>query len=160
MRLFVTVFVVFAATVSTAFAEGDTKGVAAIVQKEQKALGEIPQSKLNNLVKKVTPPKSAHKIYDADYIASLPKASGGPQWKCLAQALYFEARGESLKGQIAVAEVILNRVDSRAFPDTLCGVINQGTGRKFACNLPIPVMGWPKISPIPRPIGMWARWPG
>lgn len=44
---------------------------------------------------------------------------------CLAEALYFEARGESRKGQAAVAEVILNRVDSRAFPSTVCDVIHQ-----------------------------------
>lgn len=44
---------------------------------------------------------------------------------CLAEAVYHEARGESAKGQAAVAEVILNRVDSRAFPSTVCGVINQ-----------------------------------
>lgn len=44
---------------------------------------------------------------------------------CLAEALYHEARGEGTKGQAAVAEVILNRVDSRAFPSTVCGVVNQ-----------------------------------
>lgn len=51
-----------------------------------------------------------------------------PAWSCLAEALYFEARGESLVGQIAVAEVILNRVDSAGFPDTVCGVVRQGEG--------------------------------
>lgn len=44
---------------------------------------------------------------------------------CMAEALYHEARGEGMKGQAAVAEVILNRVDSRTFPSTVCGVINQ-----------------------------------
>lgn len=44
---------------------------------------------------------------------------------CLAEAVYHEARGESRQGQAAVAEVILNRVDSRQFPSTVCGVINQ-----------------------------------
>lgn len=44
---------------------------------------------------------------------------------CLAEALYHEARGEGTQGQQAVAEVILNRVDSRAFPSTVCGVVNQ-----------------------------------
>ncbi len=46
----------------------------------------------------------------------------------------FEARGESVKGQFAVAEVILNRVESSRFPGTLCGVINQGTGKKYQCQ--------------------------
>jgi len=62
-------------------------------------------------------------------------ASGGAQWKCLSEALYFEARGETLKGQFAVAEVILNRKDSRSFPNTTCGVVNQGVGNgKYACQ--------------------------
>ena len=56
------------------------------------------------------------------------------QWKCLAEALYFEARGEPVEGQFAVAEVILNRVKSEEFPNSICGVINQGTGRKHACQ--------------------------
>ena len=58
-------------------------------------------------------------IYSADYIAALPRANGGKQWQCLSEALYFEARGESIKGQVAVAEVILNRVDSPAYPDSV-----------------------------------------
>jgi len=56
------------------------------------------------------------------------------QWRCLAEALYFEARGESLPGQVAVAEVILNRVDSKSYPDTVCKVIRQGQTRKNACQ--------------------------
>ncbi|MFV0300694.1 MAG: cell wall hydrolase [Paracoccus sp. (in: a-proteobacteria)] len=44
---------------------------------------------------------------------------------CMAEALYFEARGEGRQGQAAVAEVILNRVASGAFPGSVCGVINQ-----------------------------------
>ena len=45
--------------------------------------------------------------------------------KCLTEALYHEARGESVAGQRAVAEVILNRVDHPAFPKSVCGVVNQ-----------------------------------
>ena len=45
--------------------------------------------------------------------------------QCLAEALYFEARGEGAQGQRAVAEVILNRVDHPRFPKTVCGVVNQ-----------------------------------
>lgn len=51
---------------------------------------------------------------------------GDAEWRCLTEALYFEARGESLVGQVAVAEVILNRVDSALYPDSICGVIGQG----------------------------------
>jgi len=44
---------------------------------------------------------------------------------CLAKAVYFEARGESLEGQLAVAEVVLNRAASGRYPATLCGVVTQ-----------------------------------
>jgi len=46
--------------------------------------------------------------------------------RCLATAIYFEARGEPVRGQIAVAQVILNRVRSPNFPQTICGVVYQG----------------------------------
>ncbi len=72
--------------------------------------------------------------YSREYLGSLPVAKGGKSWRCLSEALYFEARGESVKGQFAVAEVVLNRVDSPKFPDTVCAVINQGTGRRFQCQ--------------------------
>ncbi len=72
--------------------------------------------------------------YTRRWLASQPAAEGNAEWACLSQALYFEARGESVKGQFAVAEVILNRVDSANYPDTVCGVINQGTGKKYQCQ--------------------------
>jgi len=46
--------------------------------------------------------------------------------RCLAIAIYFEARGESERGQVAVGQVILNRVRSPLFPETICGVVYQG----------------------------------
>lgn len=49
-----------------------------------------------------------------------------PEWYCLTEALYFEARGETHAGQVAVAEVILNRVDSQRYPGSICGVAKQG----------------------------------
>lgn len=72
--------------------------------------------------------------YSRSWLAAQPAGPKTDAWKCLTEALYFEARGETLKGQFAVAEVILNRVDSRKFPNTVCRVVNQGTGRKWACQ--------------------------
>lgn len=72
--------------------------------------------------------------YTKAWLDQLPKASGGEDWKCLSEALYFEARGESVRGQFAVAEVILNRVESGRFPNSVCGVIHQGTGKKYQCQ--------------------------
>jgi spore germination cell wall hydrolase CwlJ-like protein len=59
--------------------------------------------------------------------------------RCLSTAIYFEARGEPVRGQIAVAQVILNRVRSPEFPQTICGVVYQGQMQKgcqfsFACD--------------------------
>lgn len=53
---------------------------------------------------------------------------------CLTEAVYFEARGESINGQIAVAEVILNRAESPIFPNTVCGVIKQGAENLNRCQ--------------------------
>jgi len=57
-----------------------------------------------------------------------PVPEGDAELKCLTEALYFESRGESLEGQIGVAEVILNRVDSPLYPRTICGVVKQSGG--------------------------------
>lgn len=80
-------------------------------------------------------PEDGEGVYSRAYIQAQPEYEGGKEWYCMAEALYFEARGESVMGQFAVAEVILNRVDSRAFPDTICTVVNQGSGRgKYRCQ--------------------------
>ncbi len=54
--------------------------------------------------------------------------------ECLAQAIYFEARGESTAGRYAVAETILNRVASELYPRTVCEVIAQGVERLNQCQ--------------------------
>lgn len=59
------------------------------------------------------------------YQASTGRQQSGAAHKCLTEALYFEARGESVNGQRAVAEVIMNRVDHPAFPKSVCSVVNQ-----------------------------------
>ncbi|WP_173934378.1 cell wall hydrolase [Chelativorans sp. Marseille-P2723] len=54
--------------------------------------------------------------------------------ECLATAIYFEARGEPVSGQNAVAKVILNRVKSQFYPDTVCDVVYQNSHRRNACQ--------------------------
>ncbi len=56
------------------------------------------------------------------------------EMKCLAEAIYFEARGETIEGQYAVGEVIINRVLSNEFPSSVCGVISEGANRLNACQ--------------------------
>jgi spore germination cell wall hydrolase CwlJ-like protein len=62
------------------------------------------------------------------------RAKDSSEWECLTEALYFEARGEPLLGQVAVAEVIINRKYHKRFPSTVCGVISQGASRKNRCQ--------------------------
>ncbi len=76
--------------------------------------------------------------YDAAWLMTLPEPAGNAEWQCLSEAIYFESRGETLKGQFAVAEVILNRRDSGLYPRSVCGVVHQrgGGGCQFsyACD--------------------------
>ncbi len=55
--------------------------------------------------------------------------------RCLAQTIYFEARGEPELGQLAVAHVVMNRAADPRFPNSICGVVRQGGDRhRFACQ--------------------------
>ena len=54
--------------------------------------------------------------------------------QCLAEAVYYEARSEVKAGQMAVAEVVLNRVKSKHYPNTVCGVVYQGAERSTGCQ--------------------------
>lgn len=54
--------------------------------------------------------------------------------ECLTQAVYYEARGEGRDGMRAVAQVVLNRARHSAFPDTICGVVFQGSNRSTGCQ--------------------------
>ena len=54
-----------------------------------------------------------------------------PSLACLALAVYFEARGEPVIGQYAVAQVVVNRAEDPAFPDSICAVIHQGGEAKI-----------------------------
>lgn len=67
-------------------------------------------------------------------IDAIGEGVDGRALQCLAEAIYFESRGENTRGQFAVAEVILNRVDSRRYPNSVCGVIRQGSEKRNACQ--------------------------
>lgn len=71
---------------------------------------------------------------------------------CLARAIYFEARSESRTGQIAVANVIMNRKANRYYPNTVCRVVNQGAKRRTGCQFSFRCDGQPDI---PREKKSW-----
>jgi hypothetical protein len=69
-----------------------------------------------------------------DAVAAVKRVIDNEQTQCLAQALYYEARGEGVRGEKAVAEVVFNRVHSRLFPHSICGVIFEGASIEGGCQ--------------------------
>ncbi|KTE27194.1 MULTISPECIES: cell wall hydrolase [unclassified Sphingopyxis] len=82
---------------------------------------------------------------DVDTLAELVAATPRPadlddELRCLAGAVYFESRGESLAGQLAVAHVVINRAKSGRFPKSLCGVVHQPSQFSFVRGGRMPAM--------------------
>ena len=77
---------------------------------------------------------SAKQFFSKKALDSLRMPKMNREIKCLSEALYFEARGEQIEGQIAVADVIINRKNSNRFPSTICGVVSEGSHKKNACQ--------------------------
>jgi len=81
--------------------------LGAILGQEREALSVVPDARLSLLTS--LPPAAergvattTRLVYDRDFLADQPVAQGGEQWQCLSEALYFEARGESVRGMFAV----------------------------------------------------------
>lgn len=72
--------------------------------------------------------------------------------RCLTSAVYFESRGEAVRGQIAVAQVIMNRVFSPFYPNDVCGVVNQRNSR--GCQFSYNCDGIPNVVTEPT---AWVR---
>lgn len=66
--------------------------------------------------------------------------------RCLAGAIYFESKGEPLAGQLAVAQVILNRAKSGRYPGTVCGVVKQPGQFSFVRSGAIPAIDDDKLA--------------
>ncbi len=111
--------------------------IAALLGQEKAGMGAVDASRLQKILTPPAPQATAARrkakaiaapTYDNAWLAALPAEAPGADGACLAQALYFEARGEGIRGQVAVAEVILNRVDDPSYPRTVCGVVQQSGG--------------------------------
>ena len=120
---------------------------ASLLGAEHAAVNSLSEDKLSDVANGATravakpgqqPAMPALIEYSDVWLAAQAAPAGDDQWECLQRALYFEARGESLRGQFAVAEVILNRVDSPDFPGTVCHVVNaRGRGQcafSYVCD--------------------------
>ena len=121
-------------------AAGDDRGAGALGGTARPLLGAKTAD---------APPPMGRGALDA-----MPRARRNQQWRCLTEAIYFEARGEPVAGQVAVAEVILNRVDSPRYPSSICKVVNQGTGRIHACQFSYTCDGQPETVSEPA---AWER---
>jgi len=74
--------------------------------------------------------------------------------KCLTEVIYFEARGEAVRGQIAVAQVVLNRAFSGYYPTTVCGVVYQNKHRHLACQF---TFACDNVADVVKEPDMWER---
>ncbi len=99
----------------------------------------------------------------ATSLAALVDANSGVQARdaesvCLATAVYFESKGEPLAGQLAVAQVMINRTQSGRFPPTLCGVVKQSRQFSFVRNGQFPhIDEGSKAWRVAQSIGVIAR---
>ena len=94
---------------------------------------------------KVRSPASTSGLDSPAERLALAGAARAKAEKCLANAVYFEARGESVRGQIAVAQVVMNRVFSPFYPNDVCGVVYQNAHRHLACQFTFACDGIPDI---------------
>ncbi len=138
MRSLITVVLaatLMSATIVSAADEAPNAATTEALRKaEARGLSTVPAQRWSGLLSAPEGAETSGVEFARHWLDAQPKASGDAHWRCLAEALYFEARGETVKGQFAVAEVIMNRVKSTRFPGSVCGVINQGTGRKYQCQ--------------------------
>lgn len=74
--------------------------------------------------------------------------------KCLAEAIYFESRGEPKRGQIAVAQVVVNRVFSGYYPNDVCGAVYQNAHRHLACQF---TFACDSVKDVIREPDMWVQ---
>lgn len=106
--------------------KGPVGALAALSDQDADAAAEAQGGQDDTMVQALLTDRAG--VVDLDLIRNVEVGERTAEWQCLAEAVYFEARGEGLEGQVAVAEVILNRVENPAYPDTVCGVVRQGKG--------------------------------
>lgn len=93
--------------------------------------GEVPDFLINTSV------ASAADVSDfvSFDFADLEKAKiRADERRCLSEAIYYESLGEPMIGKLGVADVVLNRVESPLYPDSICGVVYQGSERQTGCQ--------------------------
>jgi spore germination cell wall hydrolase CwlJ-like protein len=118
-----------------------------MLDSEERALAEAPTPPVEPMLMRNIAPGTAEALNAAVPVASGPNPAARPfqpaalkgvayvrARECLTQAIYYEAATESLDGQQAVAQVVLNRVRHPAYPASVCGVVYQGHERRTGCQ--------------------------
>lgn len=82
-------------------------------------------------------------VFDGTVRRKDGKKVSAKELKCMATAIYFESRGESYRGQIAVGQVVMNRVAHKLYPSTICAVVYQNQKRRNACQFSFACDGIP-----------------
>jgi Cell wall hydrolyses involved in spore germination len=105
----------------------------------------VAKGEVNSDVQRLTP---------AERLGLFDEKARAKSEKCLAEAVYFEARGEAVRGQIAVAQVVMNRAFSGFYPNTVCGVVYQNKHRHLACQF---TFACDNVADVVREPDMWDR---
>lgn len=109
------------------------QGLMLALNAERDAIRRVSRTLVSNAT--VPQEAAAARRFDPEWLMQQSVTlTGDEQFQCLQEAIYHEARGETIPGQFAVAEVILNRVDLPSYPDTVCGVVHQNAHRTNACQ--------------------------
>jgi spore germination cell wall hydrolase CwlJ-like protein len=83
-------------------------------------------------------------VFDGTVRSKDGKKVSEKELNCMATAIYFEARGESYRGQVAVGQVVMNRVKHKLYPDTICSVVFQNKHKRNACQFSFACDGIPE----------------
>ncbi len=127
---------------ATAQDQAEPEGLAT-VDTEISASDEAPVQQIRFVSAPVVQPVEAAETDDAASLQQLVSTMAlednmSDEMRCLAQAVYFESRGEPLDGQLAVARVVINRTESSQFPDDYCSVVTQRAQFSFVRGGTIP----------------------
>jgi hypothetical protein len=156
----ISVSVPTSSTVSPQLSEIAAKSRASVPPDQEFKLASLPSSEIASVSPILTPaapsapvliplsevplPRAAPPIPPAVRLGLRDKEYARAQ-RCLANAIYFEARSEPIRGQMAVAQVVLNRVFSGFYPNDVCGVVYQNANRHLACQFTFACDGKSKL---------------
>jgi hypothetical protein len=102
----------------------------------------------------IVPPTPLPVLVNAPSPRDLALAKILTEQNCLAEAMYYEARGEGIEGQEAIAEVIFNRMHAAGYPKSICGVVYEGAELAHGCQFSFTCDG---ERDHPKSFGPWLR---